>query len=87
MEVTGNVYVSKLKLGALALLFAILFGFVGAGTVLAAQSHMAAARSYLNSALNELYAAPANKGGHRANAINYIRQAIDEVNLGIKYNQ
>ena len=80
-------YVSKLRLGVFALIFAVFFGFVGAGVTLAQQyqSHMAQARTYLNSALNELYAASANKGGHRANAINYVRQAIDEVNLGIKY--
>jgi len=79
------VYISKLRLGALALIFAAFFGFVGAGTVLAAQPHMVQARTYLNDALNELQAASSNKGGHRANAINYVRQAIDEVNLGIQY--
>lgn len=80
-------YISKLRLGALGLIFAVFFGIVGAGTVLAAQSHMAQARTYLNYALSELQAANANKGGHRANAINFVRQAIDEVNLGIKYAQ
>ena len=52
---------------------------------LAAQTHMATARTYLKDALNELEAAQENKGGHRVNAINYVRQAIDEVNLGIQY--
>jgi hypothetical protein len=85
MEVTCNMYVSKFRLGVLAVVFAVFFGLVGAGAVLAAQSHMAAARTYLNDALNELQAATANKGGHRANAINYVRQAINEVNLGIQY--
>ena len=46
---------------------------------------MVNARTYLNYALSELEAATANKGGHRVNAINYVRQAIDEVNLGIQY--
>jgi hypothetical protein len=78
-------YISRLRLGAFALILAVFFGLVGAGTVLAAQSHMAQARTYLNYALSELQAASANKGGHRANAINYVRQAIDEVNLGIRY--
>jgi len=80
-------YISKMRLGALALIFAVVFGFVGAGTVLAAQPHMVQARTYLNDALNELQAANANKGGHRANAINLVRQAISEVNLGIQYSQ
>ncbi len=78
-------YVSKLRLGVLALIFAVFFGFVGAGTVLATQSRMVTARTYLNDALSELEAATANKGGHRANAINYTRNAINEVNLGIQY--
>ena len=78
-------YISKLRLGAFALIFAILFGFAGAGTVLATQSHMAQARTYLNYALSELQAASANKGGHRVNAINYVKDAINEVNLGIQY--
>lgn len=76
---------SKLRFIALATLFALFFAAVGAGATLAAQSHMANARTYLHDALNELEAANLNKGGHRANAINYTRQAIDEVNLGIEY--
>ena len=80
-------YISKLRLGALALIFALFFGFAGAGTVLAqqSQSHMAQARTYLNYALSQLEAATANKGGHRVNAINYVKNAINEVNLGIQY--
>jgi hypothetical protein len=76
---------SKRRLGATALLFAVFLGGLGAGEVLAAQTHMVNARTYLRDALNELEAAQENKGGHRANAINYVRQAIDEVNLGIQY--
>ncbi len=78
-------YISKLRLGLLALIFAVFFGFAGAGTVLAQQSHMSQARTYLNYALSQLEAATANKGGHRVNAINYVKQAINEVNLGIQY--
>jgi len=77
--------ISKLRLATLAIVFAIFFSVVGAGTALAVQGHMLNARSDLNSALNELNAATANKGGHRANAINLVRQAINEVNLGIEY--
>jgi hypothetical protein len=78
-------YISKLRLGALALIFAVFFGFAGAGTVLAQQSRMSQARTYLNYALSQLEAATANKGGHRVNAINLVKQAINEVNLGIQY--
>jgi hypothetical protein len=74
-------------LAALAIVFAIFFGVVGAGTALAVQGHMLNARSDLNSALVELNAATANKGGYRANAINLVRQAITQVNLGSQYAQ
>ncbi len=80
-------YISKLRLGALALIFAVFFTLAGAGTVLAQQNRMVQARTYLNYALSQLQAATANKGGHRANAINLVRQAINEVNLGIEYAQ
>jgi hypothetical protein len=76
---------SKVKLGILAVLFALFFAGIGAGTALAVQGHMVNARNYLNSALNELEAARADKGGHRANAINYVKNAISEVNAGIQY--
>ena len=78
---------SKLRLGAIALLFALVFAGIGAGAALAAQSHMVNARTDLQSALNELEAAQLNKGGHRVNAINFTKQALQEVNLGIQYAQ
>lgn len=77
--------ISKLRLGAFALVFAIIFAAIGAGTALAVQDHMVNARNDLNSALSELQSAQADKGGHRANAINYTKQAISEVTLGIQY--
>ncbi|HTA55434.1 MAG TPA: hypothetical protein VK755_11895 [Candidatus Acidoferrales bacterium] len=75
----------KPRASALALVFAIFFAGIGTGLAMAAQSRMVNARTYLRDALNELEAAQENKGGHRANAINFVRQAIDEVNLGIQY--
>jgi hypothetical protein len=78
---------SKRRLGIFALLFALCFGAIGAGTVLAAQTYMVSARSDLRSALSSLEAAQTNKGGHRVNAINLVKQAITEVNLGIQYAQ
>jgi hypothetical protein len=76
---------SKVKLGVLALLFALFFAGIGAGIAVAAQGHMLNARNYLNSALDELEAASPDKGGHRVNAINYVKNAISEVNAGIQY--
>jgi hypothetical protein len=78
---------SKLRIGALAVLFAIFFAALGAGAVLAAQTHMVNARNYLNSALSELEAAETDKGGHRASAISDVKAAISQVNQGIQYAQ
>ncbi len=77
--------ISKLHFAGLALVFALFFAAIGAGAALATQSHMVNARSYLNSALSQLEAADTNKGGHRVNAINYTKDALNEVNLGIQY--
>ena len=52
--------------------------------VLPDQPHMDAALNFLKSAKNDLERANADKGGHRANAINLVNQAIDEVKLGIE---
>ena len=75
---------TKLRQGALALAFAIFFAFVGAGVTLAAQVHMDTALTDLQSALTELNASEADKGGHRANAIKLVNQAITEVQAGIQ---
>jgi hypothetical protein len=75
---------SKLRIAALAAIFAIFFAVLGAGAALAVQEHMSNARNDLNSALNQLNLAQPDKGGHRANAINYTKQAIDEVTAGIQ---
>lgn len=48
------------------------------------QPHMQAALDALNSALTNLNQAEADKGGHRAKAIDLVNQAISEVNLGIQ---
>jgi hypothetical protein len=75
---------SEKRFGALAVLFAVLFALVGAGTGQAIQNHMLSARSSLNSALSDLEAAQPDKGGHRNNAINYVKQALEQVNAGIQ---
>jgi hypothetical protein len=75
---------SSLRKGALALVFALIFACVGAGAVLAAQAHMQAALTSLQSAESELNQAEADKGGHRANAIKLVKEAITEVEAGIK---
>jgi len=47
------------------------------------QPHMTAALAALESAKNNLDHATADKGGHRAQAIDLIKEAIDEVKKGI----
>lgn len=50
-----------------------------------AQPHMQNAIDHLKAARHALNHAEANKGGHREKAIQFIDQAIQEVNLGIQY--
>lgn len=78
---------SKARAGALLALCALVFMSLGAGLALAAQTHMVNARNDLQAALSQLEQAETNKGGHRVNAINYTKNAINEVNLGIQYAQ
>ncbi len=75
---------SKLRIGALAVFFAMIFALVGAGTALALQNHMLSARNSLNAALNELKQAQPDKAGHRNNAINDVESAINQVSMGIQ---
>ena len=48
------------------------------------QPHMQAALDDLNNANRNLDQATADKGGHRGKAIELVKAAIDEVNLGIQ---
>ncbi len=47
------------------------------------QPHMQKALEHLREARNNLEAATADKGGHRAKAIGFVNSAIDEVKKGI----
>ena len=61
--------------------------FFVSGWVSADQPHMRAALNALRTARNELQIASANKGGHRAKAIDLVNQAITQVEKGIAYAQ
>jgi hypothetical protein len=74
---------SHLRLGIIAVVFALIFTGIGAGIALAAQPHMVNAHSDLQNALAQLNAASPDKAGHRAAAINYVNEAIAQVNAGI----
>ena len=47
------------------------------------QPHMKAAQKHLEDAKSELQKASADKGGHRAKAIQLVNDAIEEVKKGI----
>jgi hypothetical protein len=73
---------------------AVIAGGVGAGTMYLTtgeagaenQPHMRAALGSLQSARGQLQAATADKGGHRAKAIDLVNAAIAEVNRGIAFD-
>jgi hypothetical protein len=67
-----------------AMLACLMLGAALMATALAVQTHMYAAKGNLQSALTELNTAVADKAGHRENAINLVKQAITQVNLGIQ---
>ncbi len=75
----------RLRTAALILVSAS-FGSVLTGIAVAQpQVNMVNARNSIQQAIGYLNQANANKGGHRANAINLCRQAIREINLGMRY--
>jgi hypothetical protein len=58
---------------------------VSAKSADAYQGNMERALSSLNQALDSLRESTANKGGHRARAMDLVRQAMDETQAGIAF--
>ena len=80
------VQISKFRLAVAGVITAAGFSIVGAGAAYAIQPHMLNARDHLNQSLTELQnAEPFDSGGHREQAIEMTRLAIDEVNQSIDY--
>ena len=75
---------NALRLFVLSLV--LLAGFV-AGQVTAAQPHMQNALTHLRAARHSLDQAVADKGGHRAKAIELVDAAIDQVEKGMTYDR
>ena len=50
------------------------------------QPRMRSALHNLRAALNDLQSATNDKGGHRVGAINHVKQAIDQVEKGINFD-
>jgi hypothetical protein len=67
--------------GAAAATLGVVLGAVGEAE--ADQPYMRAALQNLRNAQANLSQAAHNKSGHRANALNLVNQAIDEVSAGI----
>ena len=70
----------------LAVGLALAAGFVVGNVTAEPQGHMTAALATLKTAKNQLQAATADKGGHRAKAIDLVNQAITEVQAGIAFD-
>jgi hypothetical protein len=75
----------KSRPGILAFVFALILGVIIGGTAVAeTQVHMKSARTDLQSAVDQLNSATADKGGHRNKAIDLTKQAMGEVDAGIQ---
>jgi hypothetical protein len=79
-EKTTESTISRRQLAGLAAGAAAL---AAASPSLAAQPHMESALSLCQEALGHLKAANANKGGHRATAIEHLEYVIKEIKAGI----
>ena len=78
--------ISKLRLAVAGVITAAGFSLAGAGVAYAIQPHMISARDHLNQSLSDLQIAdPGDSGGHREQAIEMVRLAIDQVTEGIDY--
>jgi hypothetical protein len=65
----------------------LLFTAFLVGRATADQPHMQAALDSLRAAERHLDDATSDKGGHRVKALRYVRRAIDEVELGIRFDR
>jgi hypothetical protein len=75
----------KSRPAILAFVFALILGIVIGGTAVAGnQVHMKSARTDLQSAWAHLNEAVPDKNGHRTQAMNLVKQAINQVDLGIQ---
>jgi predicted phage gp36 major capsid-like protein len=73
-------------LSAFALSITLATGFV-AGKVSAEQPQMSAALTSLRDAKQHLQNATADKGGHRNKALDLVNKAINQVELGMRYDR
>ena len=72
------------KVNALVLTGTLAAG-IFVGQAMAAQPHMVAALDALRTARSELQSALANKGGHRARAMDLVRDAVTQTQPGVEF--
>ena len=78
--------ISKVRLAVAGVITAAGFSIVGAGVAYAVQPHMVSAKDHLSKGLADLQNAdPGDSGGHREQAIEMVRIAINEIDQGIDY--
>ncbi len=77
----------KLNLAALTLAVAVLGACAAAGSSRADQPNMEAALRSLQQAKQHLQAATHDKGGHRAEALQAVDRAINQVERGIAFDR
>ncbi len=79
------------KMGTFALVLALAAGIAGASlkSVMAdeKQPHMRKALLLLQEAKDQLEKASHDKGGHRAKALEHVREAIEHVRKGIAFDE
>ena len=74
----------RIAVFALLVTLTLALGYL-AGCASSGQPHMNASLNELNAAHQELDAAVADKGGHRARAMALVDDAVTEVSAGIDY--
>ena len=78
--------ISKFRLAVAGVATAASFTVFGAGMAQAFQPHMVSAKDHLSKGLADLQNAdPGDSGGHREQAIEMVRIAINEIDQGIDY--
>jgi hypothetical protein len=81
----ARAHIEELEMPKLLLAATFAAGALLGGTLTARadQPHMQRALDHLRNALGELQEATHDKGGHRANAVEFVKKAIDQVQMGI----
>jgi hypothetical protein len=83
---TMNRILNRRALATLSFAGVLAAGFF-VGRASADQPHMQAALEHLRAAKGQLEVADTDKGGHRAKALRFVNDAIEQVERGIKFDR